>query len=181
RPNTFKFFGGYRTDYGLFGRTMGTDINVGERIYQGIPLTTEVATVVEAGSGANAFLGGRGNAGRTPWFTQTDLLFTHRVRVSERSSVLFRVNVTNLWDERNVVEQFRVQTGPGQTLFYPTTAAFLNGNYLQDIATQKLVTDPRYLKANGFQSPREARFAIGFEWKLLRSKEADCFEPAAKN
>ena len=23
---------------------------------------------------------------------------------------------------------------------------------------------PRYLKANAFQTPREARFAIGFEW-----------------
>jgi hypothetical protein len=164
RPNTFKFFGGYRTEYGMFGRTMGTDINVGERIYQGIPLSTEVSTVVEAGSGANAFLGGRGDAGRTPWFTQTDLLVTHRVRVNERASFLFRLNVTNLWDERNVTEQFRVLTGPGQVVFYPTTQAFLNGNFLQDIQTQHVVTDPRYLKANGFQSPREARFAFGFEW-----------------
>jgi Carboxypeptidase regulatory-like domain/TonB-dependent Receptor Plug Domain len=164
RPNTFKFFGGYRTDYSMFNRTMGSDINIGERIYQGIPLTTEVPTVVVAGSGANAFLGGRGNAGRTPWFTQTDLLFTQRVRITEGSSLLFRVNVTNLFDERNVVEQFRVLLGPGQSLRYPTTDAFLNGNYQQDIVKQNLVTDPRYLKASLFQNPREARFAVGFEW-----------------
>lgn len=164
RPNTFKIFAGYRTEYSLLNRTMGSDISVGQRIYQGIPITTEVPTVVEAGSGANAFLGGRGDAGRAPWFTQTDLLFTHRVRITERANLLFRVNVTNLWDERNTTEQFRVILGPGQVLFYPTTDAFLNGNFQQDIVTQKLVTDPRYLKANGFQSPREARFAVGVQW-----------------
>lgn len=161
RPNTFKFFGGYRASYNVFNKSTSTDISIGQRIYQGIPLTTEVATVVEAGSGANAFLGGRGDLGRTPWYTQTDLNFTQYVPLSERTALLFRVNVTNLWDERNVTEQFRVITGPGQSLFYPTTDAFLNGNFQQDLNTQNIVRDPRFLLPNVFQNPREARFAVG--------------------
>jgi hypothetical protein len=167
RPNTFKIFGGYRTDYNLFGKGMSSDIGVGQRIYQGIPVSTEVSTVVEAGSGAAAFLGGRGDQGRTPWFTQTDLLYTHYVNITEGTRILFRMNVINLWDERNTTEKFRNLLGPGQSLLYPNIEDFItSGDFRQRIANAipKLVTDPRYLKPSGFQSPREARFAIGIQF-----------------
>ncbi len=165
RPNTFKIFAGYTTNYQLWGKGWSSDISMGQRIYQGNPITTEVSTVVEAGSGAAAFLAGRGDAGRMPWFTQTDLLFTQNVKLTERASLLFRVNVTNLWDERNTVERFRSLLGPGQSLFYDTLDAFLaSPDFRSRIAAQNLVTDPRYLLNSGFQSPREARFAVGVRW-----------------
>lgn len=165
RPNTFKLFAGYRSDYNLLGKGMRSDISVGQRLYQGIPLSTEVLTVVEAGSGAAAFLGGRGDQGRTPWFSQTDLLYGHTVRITERASVFFRVNITNLFDERNTSDQFRTFLGPGQSLFYPDLATFTSGqDFRQRIADQHLVTDPRFLLPNIFQAPREARFAVGFQF-----------------
>jgi hypothetical protein len=165
RPNTFKIFAGYTTNYLLWGKGWSSDISVGQRIYQGTPVTTEVSTVVEAGSGAAAFLAGRGDAGRLPWFTQTDLLFTQNLKLTERASLLFRINVTNLFDERNVTERFRNLLGPGQSLFYENLGEFLgSGDFRSRIADQNLVTDPRYLLNSGFQFPREARIAVGIRF-----------------
>ncbi len=121
--------------------------------------------MVEAGSGAAAFLAGRGDVGRTPWFTQTDVLYTHYINVSENVKLLFRINVNNLWDERNATDQFRTLLGPGQSLFYPDLATFTSGqDFRQRIADQHLVTDPRFLQPNVFQTPREARIAFGVKF-----------------
>jgi hypothetical protein len=166
RPNTFKFFGGYRFGWNVLRKGMQTDIGMGQLIYQGIPLTSEFNTVVTVGNGAAAFLAGRGDIGRTPWFTQTDLNVTQFIPVTERVRVLVRVNVFNLWDERNVTDQFRNFLAPGQSVLYPDLPTFLNSNndFLQRIAAQHLVTDPRYRQPNAFQSPREARFAVGIQF-----------------
>ncbi len=166
RPNTFKFFGGYQFNWNALGKGMRTDISAGQYIYQGIPITTEFQANVGPGTGAAAFLAGRGDAGRTPWFTQTDLNATHYISVTERTRLLFRINVFNLWDERNVTDVFRSFLAPGQTLIYPDIQTFLNsnGDFLQRIAAQRLVTDPRYKMANVFQAPREARIAVGFQF-----------------
>ena len=50
-----------------------------------------------------AFYAGRGDLGRTPAFTQTDVLVAHSFNVTERVQVKFDANVINLLNQATVV------------------------------------------------------------------------------
>ena len=45
------------------------------------------------------FFGGRGDLGRTPTFTQTDLLIGHTILLTERVKLRFDANVINLFNQ----------------------------------------------------------------------------------
>jgi hypothetical protein len=115
---------------------------------------------------------GRGDLGRTTWLTQTDLLVNHRIKVSERMTVKFQLNVTNLWDERNVIGHYTGGQGaqnmlaPGQTVSYAKPEDYINGNgnIFALIKSQGRAIDPRFNLPFQFQGAREARFAFGIEW-----------------
>jgi hypothetical protein len=89
RPHTFKFFGNYEWNW----KPGSTVISLSQIAYSGTPLTSEVTFIVPV------FYNGRGDLGRTPTLTQTDLLFAHTVRLSERASVKFDANVRNLFNQ----------------------------------------------------------------------------------
>lgn len=184
RPNTFKAFGSYRLNW---LKRMTTDIGASQFIYQGTPVTTSVAirisdpTCFGQGFACNTgnfsvFPNGRGDLGRTPWYTQTDLLVNHRVRYDEHIAFKFQFNVLNLWDERNVLGRFTGGQGaqnllaPGQFVAYRTPEEYINGNgnlftrINAGIAAGTLSRDPRFNLPFQFQAPREARFAIGIEF-----------------
>ncbi len=170
RANTFKAFGAYRFNYNLFGKGMNTEIGGTQLIYQGTPISSVLAEHVGPG-GADILPEGRGDLGRTPVFTQTDLVLTHFINLNERVKLKLSFNVFNLFDERNVTDIFPNILAPGQFVQYgkpsddfPTAFKdFLNsnGDYNQRIQNQKLIRDPRYKQPSAFQTPREARFAIG--------------------
>jgi hypothetical protein len=89
RPHQFKIFGNYefKTGAGL------TDLSLSQLAYSGTPLSSEVLYIVPV------FFNGRGDLGRTPFFTQTDLLLTHSIKISERVTAQFDANVTNLFNQ----------------------------------------------------------------------------------
>jgi hypothetical protein len=167
RPNTFKAFGGYNFNYRALGTRWTTQIGGSQYIYQGIPLTTEIAATIGSGTGVNVFPNGRGDLGRTNVYTQTDLVVNHFVGLTERTRLKFSVNVINLFNERNELDRFRVLTGVNQTINYgsnDSTYLNSNGDFMQRIADQKLFTDPRYNQTNVWQDPIRVRFGFGIEF-----------------
>jgi len=169
RPNTFKGFGSYHLNW---LKRVATDIGVSQFLYQGTPVTTSVSILIPGGGSFAVYPNGRGDLGRTTWLTQTDLLVNHRIKVSERMTVKFQLNVTNLWDERNVIGQYTGGQGaqnmlaPGQTVSYAKPEDYINGNgnIFALIKSQGRAVDPRFNLPFQFQGAREARFAFGIEW-----------------
>jgi hypothetical protein len=93
RPHQIKFFGNYL----LKTRAGGTTFSVSQLAFSGTPLSSEVTFIVPA------FYAGRGDLGRTPFFTQTDFLLSHRYNVTERVALKFDANITNLFNQAVVV------------------------------------------------------------------------------
>jgi hypothetical protein len=89
RPHQFKIFGAYefKTRAGL------TDLSLSQVAFSGTPLSSEVLYIVPV------FFNGRGDLGRTPVYTQTDLLASHTFTLSERVKAKVDINVTNLLNQ----------------------------------------------------------------------------------
>jgi len=98
RPHVFKAYGGYSFDW-WNSKANTTDIGFFQVIQSGTPQTTFVGV-----AHTSIPLTKRGDLGRTPTFTQTDLNLTHRYRFGrdDRFSLAFDVNVLNVFNENNV-------------------------------------------------------------------------------
>jgi carboxypeptidase family protein/TonB-dependent receptor-like protein len=93
RPHQWKFFGNYLWN----NKAGGTTFSLSQLAFSGTPLSSEVTFIVPA------FYNGRGDLGRTPFFTQTDFLLSHSYNVTERVAVKFDANVINLLNQAVVV------------------------------------------------------------------------------
>ncbi len=101
RPHVVKVNAGYNFDW-MGSKSNSTEFKgffIGQ---SGTPISTRVSFY-----GANTFLNGRGDLGRTEAFTQTDFAVTHRYRFGRDSkyTLAIDVDVLNLFDERNVVNR----------------------------------------------------------------------------
>jgi hypothetical protein len=96
RRHVFKAYGGYS-----FNKWMGddhaTDLSFFYTALQGTPQTTFVNVAA-----SSIVLSKRGDLGRTPVFTQTDLSLTHRFKIKGRYSVAFDFNVFNVFNQNTV-------------------------------------------------------------------------------
>jgi len=93
RPHQFKFFGNYLWK----NRAGDTNFSLSQIAYTGTPLTSEITFIVPI------FYKGRGNLGRTPTFTQTDILVAHTIHLTERVGLKFDANITNLFNQATVI------------------------------------------------------------------------------
>ena len=194
RPNTFKAFGAYRFNYGIFGKKMETELGGTQLIYQGTPITTHVnIEIVGETDGLNnyvpSYIYGRGDLGRTEVFTQTDFLVNHRVRLTEGVSLRFTFNVLNLFDEKNVTDRsgslIRTSSAnvvAGNEYNAPAAFAIYSAPVFRDALNQFVknpgdvlshldpginapgVKNPFYNQPSGFQGPRAARFSVGIQF-----------------
>jgi outer membrane receptor protein involved in Fe transport len=89
RPHQFKFFGNYL----LKTRAGSTNFGLSQLAYSGTPLSSEITFIVPI------FYLGRGNLGRTPTFTQTDILVAHTIHLTERVGLKFDANITNVFNQ----------------------------------------------------------------------------------
>ncbi len=96
RPHVFKLFGSYELKT-LAGSTF---FGLNQVAYSGTPDSTSVIY-----STAPTFPFGRGDMGRTPAYTQTDLYLAHAVKLSERTSLKFEANVRNLLNQATVLSR----------------------------------------------------------------------------
>ncbi|MDQ2922389.1 MAG: TonB-dependent receptor, partial [Acidobacteriota bacterium] len=92
RPHQFKFFGNYLWKT----RAGSTSFSLSQIAYSGTPLSSEITFIVPI------FYKGRGDLGRTPWFTQTDALVAHTINLGEHVHLKFDANITNLFNQATV-------------------------------------------------------------------------------
>jgi hypothetical protein len=89
RPHVFKLYG---------AKTFRFDTEVGGffRIMSGTPVTTQVVTINDI----PFYVEGRGDWGRTPVFSQTDLLVAHEFKMGERKKLRLEFNMLNLFNQK---------------------------------------------------------------------------------
>ncbi len=97
RPHTFKFYGNYDHKWGRIGNT---NLGVNQIAYSGTPDSTTVIY-----GSAPTFPYGRGDLGRTPFLTQTDLLLAHTFTFTEHVKARFEFNVINLFNQATVISR----------------------------------------------------------------------------
>jgi hypothetical protein len=172
RPHVFNIFGAYIFDW-KGNRTNSTEISGFQTITSGQPQTT---TIYGASTVTPQIFLGRGDLGRSPVYSQTDLSITHRYRFGgeNRFTMAFDFNVLNLFDQATVTGIY--------TTMNPSTAPvnaaalglsqvnYANGltggtllpQILARIASQPDRSDVRYKQPFLYQSPRTMRFGVRF-------------------
>lgn len=104
RPHVFKINAGYNFDW--FGSKVNTtEFKMFFLGQSGTPLSTRVSAYA-----ANTFLFGRGDLGRTEFYTQTDFAVSHKYKFGRdaRYTLAFDVDVLNLFNENAVTNRFPV-------------------------------------------------------------------------
>lgn len=186
RPHAFKFFGAYNFDWkSLFGHRLNnsgrnsTELSASFLGLSGTPTSTQIAVY-----GANVFPFGRGDLGRSPMFTQTDMALAHTYRFGDdgRMGLKFEVNALNVFNENNVTSVFQLispdsLTGTTFGFTNPATAetdtirAIFNGGLTDQIVAGfdlpagnpgRIARDVRYGLPRTFQTPRQLRFGFKF-------------------
>jgi hypothetical protein len=174
RPHAFKFYGGYTLNWkdrlGFAGGN-STDFSIFTTAQSGTPLTTRFVLF----NIDNMILNGRGDLGRSEAFTQTDFSLHHRYRFggSERFSLVFDLDILNLFNENNTLGIFDNISSTnidaediGLSANTPEAEA-----EFQRIATRDAIVsvinstgakDVRFGLANSFQTPRTIRFGVRF-------------------
>lgn len=172
RPHVFNIYGAYIFDW-LGTKTNSTEISAFQTVTSGQPQST---TIYGASTVTPQILLGRGDLGRTPVFSQTDLNLTHRYRFGHDDKLTFAVdfNVLNLFDQSTVTAIYTVMNPStaqinGPALGFPnTTTGYANGYtsgtllnaILARIASQPDRSDIRYKMPYLYQSPRTVRFGF---------------------
>ena len=176
RPHVFNAYGAYIFDW-MGSRTNSTEISAFQTVTSGTPQTT---SIYGQSSVTPQIFYSRGDLGRTPVFSQTDLAVTHRYRFGRdnRFTLVADLNFLNLWDQATVTgiySTMNTTTGrPNDAALFPTATAgqraslyangYTSGALLQPIlnvlAANPDALDKRYKMAQLYQSPRTVRFGF---------------------
>ena len=89
RPNVIKAFGSYTAP---FGTTFG--------FFQYAGSGTPISTYMETANQTQVFVNGRGDMGRTPFLTQTDVLVQHDMKVMSNKTLRVELNVLNVFNQK---------------------------------------------------------------------------------
>lgn len=154
RPHQFK-------TQVIYQYAFGTSIGLNAYIASGLPVTREIAIIPP-----NFYpvqYKGRGSDGRTPLYSQTDLLVSHEFKLAGRRALQLNFNILNLFNQETAISRFSTEQKAGEGVIV-TEAAIHGGNV--DLAAlrtaQRIGTDPRFLQDNAFQAPIQARFGVKF-------------------
>jgi hypothetical protein len=88
--------------YGAYSFPFGTQIGLLFYGASGTPISTYVNTTNQT----EVFVNGRGDMGRTPAATQTNLLVSHSLSAGGRKRLRFELNVLNLFNQKTAVHLF---------------------------------------------------------------------------
>ena len=178
RTHVFKASGTYSYDW-MGSKSNATDISFFTTAQSGNPKTTFI----------NIFFipvpeTQRGDLGRTPMFTQTDLSLTHRVRFGNdnRFAVAFDFNVLNVFNESNIlaVNQNKHSGYFGMTEITGDYVADINKLTSTGVLAEYAAAEQHFADDNGvpiawarnvafnqpiaFQEPRSVRFGFRFQF-----------------
>ncbi len=159
RPHVFKFYGAKEFKF-------GTEVGGFLRVSSGTPVTTQVDSLNQI----PIYVNGRGDAGRTPVFSQTDLLVAHEFKLGgETKRLRLEMNVINLFNQKTNVFTFDRYTREEHS---DSNGIDLSGvDLTQGFDYKALVAasapnggdlDPRYRKASDFNPGIGGRFLVKF-------------------
>jgi hypothetical protein len=135
-----------------------TIVGYNQRVASGIPMSEEFQIT----GGYPFFPNGRGNLGRTPVFSQSDLSLIQDFRLGGQA-LQFQVTVLNLFDQDTVTRVDNTRFAGTSTLPLDTNDFFnTNWNYESLLAASPSSIDPKFNLANQFQAPREVRLTVKF-------------------
>ncbi|MEI6669366.1 MAG: carboxypeptidase regulatory-like domain-containing protein [Acidobacteriota bacterium] len=161
RPHAVKVQGTY--DF-----KTGTSVGAFFIVQSGIPQTTVVRF-----TGYPVFVYGRGDLGRSPVYSQMDLVASQEVRFGKSRRLVFQANIDNLFDQSTWYGLYNVSSGYGPqpyrdsiTLSMPPGVLYQTGGYsvANIVSSYKgtLRTNPLYTTPNIFQGRRAVRLSIKF-------------------
>ena len=162
RPHTVKFFGSYILSSKLGETNFAPTIF----LFSGTPLTTEVNAFH-----VPVFANGRGDLGRTPFYSNFDLLLHHEVKVTESKRVRFEANFTNLFNQNTITNRSVGFThGSDNEIQFKSEAEFFKGfdvnakiaEYNKVDPKDQIRRNPAFGLASGYQPPRVIRFGVHF-------------------
>jgi hypothetical protein len=170
RPHVFNIFGAYIFDW-KGRKTHSTEISAFQTVTSGQPQTT---TIYGASTVTPQIFLGRGDLGRSPVYSQTDLNITHRYRFGNDSRFTFAIdlNILNLFDQATVNGVYTTMNPSSapvnasalgvNNVGYANgyTAGTLLNPILARIASQADRSDIRYGMPFLYQSPRTVRFGM---------------------
>jgi hypothetical protein len=156
RPVVAKFYGGYTTPGGT---------HIGAFVYagSGTPITTYVSTV----HSTELFVEGRGDMGRTPFLSRTNLLVSHEFRMTGAQRLRLELNVLNLFNQKTArhIYNYLNRTDEDSGIDLATTNLNNGYNYNAMIrATDRGADafDPRYGMEDLFQDGTQGQFTVKF-------------------
>lgn len=174
RPHQFKAQFSYQAPF-------GSVIGVNQYIGSGTPVSTQMLH-----HGVEFYPFGRGDLGRTPTLTQTDLLLQHRFSFGGRYGLELFANVLNLLDEDTALSYYQISNTTSVSLVNPATGAlytatecraFLatrgtnscqltSAEFFQgfDARQQQQLgrAEPRFNQPSSYQAPRTVRVGARF-------------------
>jgi hypothetical protein len=147
RPLQFKLYGAYSFDFGL---TLGFNAYA----MSGTPLQTEVYLNDMQGW----YPYGRLSDGRTPFLWQVDAYAEYNLKLSDKYTLQFNVNVTNLTD--NEIAQ-RVRMLYNNATIHVEDITILNGfDAIGEVNARGAQLDPRYKKEYEYLDAIAARIGV---------------------
>ena len=169
RPHVFKLYGSKTFNW---GSRNASDIGLFFYGGSGTPLTTNVVTSNSIG----VFVNGRGDMGRTPWLTQTDLLIGHEFKLTESKRIRLEFNAQNLFNQKTARNRFfTLNRGAGvdeeQSAINLNSIEFVQWLRLscaveqtQDQLSGRGAYDPRYGLPDLFNTGFVGRFGVKFSF-----------------
>lgn len=172
RPHVFNIYGSYSFNW-MGSSSNRTDISAFQTITSGTPQTT---TIYGASTVTPQIYLGRGDMGRSPVYSQTDLAFTHRYKFGDdgRFTIAADLNFLNLWDQDTVTGLYTTRN-PSTAPVNPGALSLSAVNYANGYAAGTLLNqiaaylvgaqnriDSRYGRPFLYQPPRQVRFGFRF-------------------
>jgi hypothetical protein len=163
RPHVVKLYGAYDLPFGS---------QVGAFFYgaSGTPISTYVTST----HGADLFPYGRGDMGRSPMLTRTDLLLSHDLRLTGNKRVRLELNVINLFNQKTTRHLFNFINKGG--LIPDRTSSFIdlaNTDLTQGYDVNALIRatpdgasafDPRYGMPDLFENGTRGYVTLKFQF-----------------
>ena len=102
----------------------------------------------------------RGNLGRTPTLTQTDLSLSQSFAIGGRSFQVL-LNVLNLFDEDTPIKYWTIRNSEDLPV---SEEEFFSGDFDYETLINEVEADPAYNQADAFQAGRQVRLGLRFNF-----------------
>ena len=160
RPVVAKFYGAYN---------IARNTQIGAFVYagSGTPMTTYVNTVNQT----EIFVDGRGDMGRTPLFSKTDLLVSHELPMAGNKRLRLELNVLNLFNQKTARHIFNFLNRGGGTLAASSAIDLANVDLYKGYDYNALIRatsdganayDPRYGMDDLFEAGTQGQVSVKF-------------------